>query len=93
MSRVGIEEAATIGADHLDRFLRRHRTHGQGLHLGIHVFQHRLAAGIVDRLTVSADFGLLIIQRLHDGGFFIRIEILDHALTDQEHGENHRQRQ
>ena len=33
MRRVGVHEAATVGAQHLDRFLRSDRAHGQRLGL------------------------------------------------------------
>ncbi len=36
MGGVGVKEAATVGAQHFDRFLRRHRSHRQCL---LHAFQ------------------------------------------------------
>ncbi len=91
--RVGIEEPAAVGAQHLDGLLRGDRAHGQFLRRAGHVLHApahpcRLSwAGRRHRL------GLLIGGGLQRGDVLVRVEVLDHALADQEHREYQRQRQ
>jgi hypothetical protein len=57
MGRVGVEEAAAVGAQHLDGFLRSNRAHGQGLLGGFGVFHDRVALVIFQRLAVGPFLG------------------------------------
>ena len=54
---VGVEEAAAVGAEHLDGLLRGDRAHGQRLRRGPGVFHHRLALGVLQRLAVGPFLG------------------------------------
>jgi hypothetical protein len=55
--RVGVEEAAAVGAEHLDGFLRGHRPHGQGLLVGALRFGHRFALGILQGWPAASSLG------------------------------------
>ena len=88
VGRVGIEEAAAIGAQHLDGFLRGHRAHGQGLLLGLRIFHHGHTLGIHDCLASGVQLGLLERRHLDGLHFLVRIQILDHTLAHQKYGEH-----
>jgi hypothetical protein len=91
--RVGVEEAAAVGAKHLDRLLRSNRTHRQGL--------RRVEAGsvtgvallVLQRLAVGVELGIVVCRDLQRRHFLVGSEVLDHALTGQEQREKQRQRQ
>ena len=91
--RICIEKAATVGTDHLDRFLRRDRTHGNRLGRCDDALHQRLALGILERLAIGAGFRHRIGDRIDQLDFLVSGEILDHALPHQEHGKQQRQRQ
>jgi len=56
--RVGIEEAAAIGAELLDRFLRGDRPHGEDLFFGGRLLGHRMPAASFSGLPAASSFGL-----------------------------------
>ncbi len=79
MSAVGVEKTATIRAQHLDRFLRSHRTLGN--HLVGNCIHHRLAILAHARLPVGPQMrDLLWFDQLRR---VVRSEILHHALRNQ----------
>ena len=85
---VGIDIAAAIGAEHLDRDLRSHRALHDGLRVHDLVDHDRFAVGTVDDLAVRIgllDGSGIRLQRL---GHRVRLEVLDHALRDKHHGEH-----
>ena len=71
MGRVGVEEAAAVGAQQLDRFLRGHRTHRQRLGLRDRRVGDRLAGRVQHRLALRVHARLVVVQRL-DG---LRLDI------------------
>ncbi len=54
---VGVEEAATVGAEHLDRLLRRDRAHRQGLRLRGGFLGDGVALGILERIACASILG------------------------------------
>ena len=93
MRRVGVHEAAAVGAEHLDRFLRGDRAHGQGLGRLRNGFGHGIALVVLDRLASSVELGHVVLGGLHGRHVLVGIEVLDDALADQEHGIDQRDRQ
>ncbi len=81
MRAVGVEEAAAVRAEHLDRFLRGHRALRDDL----------LGDGLRGGLAVGARHGDLL--RLNQRGFVVGPEILHHSLRhkDQRHDQAYRQ--
>ena len=84
MRRVDVEEAAAVGAEHLDRDLRSGRAHRQRLLVGALVLHHRLALVVLQRLAVGARLGLLVLHDLERLHFLVGVEVLHHALLHQE---------
>ena len=84
MCRVGVEEAAAVGAQHLDRDLRGHRAHRQRLLVGALVLHHRLALVVLHRLAVGAQLGLLVLDDLERLHVLVGVEVLHHALLHEE---------
>ena len=79
MRAIGIEEAATIGAEFLDNLLRGHRTLRNGLRgNSVH---YRFAGGIYRGLTVRVH--VLDLLRLHQLHGVVGLQVLHHALRDQ----------
>jgi hypothetical protein len=72
MRAVGVEKAATVGAEHLDAFLRRDRTEGDQL------LAYLLRNGLAVRSRQRN--GL----RLHKLRARVRLEGLHHALRNEE---------
>ena len=56
MRGVGVDVTAAVGAEHLDRDLRRHRTLHDVLLVDGLFFHHRLAVSVLDRLAWSFFF-------------------------------------
>ena len=88
MRCVGVDVSAAIGAEHFHRDLRRHRTlhdilFGHGL-----LLHDRLPSSIDDRLPVFVHFRDGDLHRLDQSGFGVGLEVLNHALRHQEHGEH-----
>ena len=91
--RVDVEEAAAVRAELLDGDLRRRRTHrdellrhGRRLRLRLSaVVEHRVAVGVLHRGRRR--------RRLNERHGAVGIEVLDHALRDEDQREHQRQRQ
>ncbi len=90
---VGVRVTAAVGAKHLDGHLRRHRTLNNRLRVERLVFHHRISLGINDGFSIRIVFldgnGL----RLHQFRRRVRLEILNHALRDEEQREHKADRQ
>ena len=84
MRRVGVEEAAAVGAEHLDRFLRGHRPHGQGLRPRRGGIGDDRAGGVPDRLAGAVEPGRLVVDGLQRSHVLVGGEVLDAALADQD---------
>jgi hypothetical protein len=84
MRRVGVEETATVGAQHLDRFLRSDRAHGQRLGLGFGRFGDDGALSSFKRLTSGIELGRVVAGHFQRRHFLVGVEILDDALAGQE---------
>ena len=80
MCRIGIQEATTIGAQLLNRFLRSNRSHRQGLGLRGHILQNRLALVVLHRIASRIQFRLLVRLRLNGDDILVGVEILNHAI-------------
>jgi hypothetical protein len=93
VGRVGIEEAAAVGAQHLDGLLRSDRAHGQGLLVGFGVFHDGLPLSSFRAWPSGAVFGHLVGRGLQRGHLLVAVEVLDHALPHEEDREHQRQRQ
>ena len=94
MRRVGVEEAAAVGAEHLDRFLRGDRAHRQGLGRRRRPASVTgVALVVLERLAGGIELGLVVLGHLQRRHVLVGVEVLDHALADQEHGEDQRDRQ
>ncbi|KAG1177239.1 hypothetical protein G6F35_016403 [Rhizopus arrhizus] len=83
MRRVGVEEAAPVGAQQLDGFLRGDRAHRQRLRRGDGGIGHGLALGIQDRLALGVHARLVVMQGFHRLHVLVGAEVLDHALADE----------
>ena len=83
MCRVGIEKTASVGAQHFDGFLRRHRPHGEGLRARLHVFHDWVAFVVFQGLAIRTIFRLLVAGDFQRRHILVRIKILDHALPSQ----------
>ena len=88
MGGVGIEEAAAVGAQHLDGHLGGHGTLGNRLGLDLDVFHHRVALGVLDLLAAGVLLGHLGGIRIEHLGGLVGAEVLDHPLGDQKHGKH-----
>ena len=93
MGRVGVEEATTVSAQHLDGLLRGHRAHGQGLRGRLGILCHCHALGVQHRLTRGIQFGILELRHLHGAHILVGVKVLDDALAHQKNGKHKRQRQ
>ena len=94
--RVGVEDAAAVGAEQLDRFLRGERAHRQGLRLRRYRFGQHLSFGVLERLAVEAIVFETrgFVRRGFDRACRLeRVEVLDCALVGQEKGVSDRERQ
>ena len=85
MRRIGVGEAAAVGAQHLDGHLGGHGPLGDRLGLDLGVFHHRVALGVINRVTGSVFLGDLSSKRFHHLGGIVGLEVLDHPLGDQKH--------
>ncbi len=93
VGRVGAEKPPAIGAQLLDRLLRRHWPHGQNLLGDGHGLLHRLPGGIAHRLARGVQLGRHVGRGLQRGDGRVGREGLDDALADQGHRQQHRQGQ
>ena len=90
MRRVRVEEAAAVGADHLDRLLRGDRAHRQRLRgLGFR-FLDRLAGRVDDRLAVGVGLRDREGHRLHHRDRGVGREVLHDAAAGEEQREQRR---
>ena len=90
MRRVGVEEAAAVGAEHLDRFLRGDRAHRDRLLVGLVVLHHRVALGVLDGVALGIDLRRLVGRHLQRRHVLVRLEVLDHALADEDERDDDR---
>ena len=93
MRGIDVEEATAIGAELLDRDLGGSRTDGDGLPNFRDGCHDRLARGVLQCLAVGIQFRLFVLHRLAEFDGLRRREGLHHALADQHHSQNQRQRQ
>ena len=73
-----------VGPEHLDRHLRGHRPLHDGLRLHDLFFRDRVPLPVLDRLPLGVRFRSVHGHRLDEPCAFIRLEVLDHPLGDQE---------
>ena len=90
MRGIGIEKAAAVGAELLDGFLRGDGPHGQNLGLSRDGLGDRVALVIQERFALAVCFRIIEGQLLDRGRVAIGMNVLDHALTDEGHGEERR---
>ena len=81
---VGVRVPAPVGPEHLDRHLRGHRPLHDGLRLHDLFFRDRVPLLVLDRLPLGVHFRGVHGHRLDEPGAFIRLEVLDHPLGNQE---------
>ena len=93
MRGVGVDIAAAVGAEHLDRDLRSHRPLHDGLFGDGLFFHHRFAVGSVDRLAFVILLFDLDLHRLDQRGLGVGLEILNHALRHEKDREDEADRQ
>ena len=93
MRRVGVDVAAAIRAEHFDRDLRRHRALHDELFVHGLVFHDSFAVFVHHRLAFVVHLGHGNLIRLNELRLRVRLEILDHALRHEEHGEHEADRQ
>jgi hypothetical protein len=95
--RVGVEEAAAVGAEHLDRQLRGDRAHRELLRRGRLVLHHRpalvVAFRVDQRLAVGAEHRGLPGHGLQGLDILVGLQVLDHAQAGQHQREDEGQRQ
>ncbi len=86
MGGIRIHEAAAVGPEHLDGYLRGHGTLEDRLGVNFFIFHYRFPLGILQSLTAGILF--LDLSRVWFDQFrrIIGLEILDHPLGDQEEG-------
>ena len=93
VGRVGVEEAATVGAQHLDGQLRGHGAHGQRLGGLCGGLGDRSALGVQHRLACAIELGGVVVDRLQRLHWRVRRQVLDYALACKHHGQHQRQGQ
>ena len=86
MGCVRVDIAAAVRAKHLDRDLRSHRSLHNRLRSNRGINKHWIAVLPGDRLAVVIELGDLGRERFNQRGRGVRLEILDHALPDEEGG-------
>ena len=85
---VGVRIAAAVGAEHLDGDLRGHRALDDGLLGHGLLFHHGFAIGAFDGLALVVLLLHRELHRLQQLGLGVRLEVLDHALRHEKHGEH-----
>ncbi len=90
VSGVGIQEAAAVGSEFLDRFLGSHRSHGQRLRSGAEVFHHRIAGRILDGRACGIHLGLAVRDGLDSRDVLVSAEILYDSLRHEHQGKHGR---
>jgi hypothetical protein len=93
MRGVRIEEAATVGAEHLDRFLRSHRAHCDGLLRDRRIDGHGVALRVLHRVALRIELRRRIRGGLQRRHVLVSLEVLDHALAHKDRGDNRGHRQ
>ncbi len=93
MRRVRVVVAAAVGAELLDRDLRRGRAERQRLFDDRHFLRHILAGGVLHRIAggILDRFGLR--SRLQQRHVFVGLEILRHPLRNQNQRQDQCERQ
>ena len=81
---VGVGVPAPVGPEHLDRHLRGHRPLHDGLRLHDLFFRDRIPLPVLDRLPLGVLFGASTVIGSTSRARFIRLEVLDHPLGNQE---------
>ncbi len=64
--RVGVEEAAAVGPQFLDRLLGSDRPHRNGDFLDRHPLGHRVTIGILKRASLIVHHWFVVAYRLHE---------------------------
>jgi hypothetical protein len=93
MRRVRVEESAAIGTQNLDGLLRCHRPHGQRLSVGRGGLGQRIALGVLERHAGGVELGVVVLECLDRRHILVGVEVLNDALTHEEHRERAAQRQ
>ncbi len=93
VGRVGVEEAAAVGPQLLDRLLGGDRPHGDGDLLDRHALGDRVALGILERVALVVQLRLVVAGRLDQRHGLVGAEVLDHPLGDQDEGGDQGDRQ
>src|SRR3984885_4918795 len=93
MRGIGVEKAAAIGTQHLDRLLRGDGAHAQGLGVRRQGLGNGFALGIFQRLPGGVEFGLGVRQGLHRGDVLVGVEVLDDPLAHENQPQEQRDRQ
>ena len=94
MRGVGVEEAAAVGAELLDRHLRGDRAHRQRLRLSVVTFSITgLPCGVLDRVAVRHRSSAAGRSSAAAASRPCTPEVLHHALADEQQREHDRQRQ
>ncbi len=88
MRGIRVQEAATVGAKLLDRFLRRNGTHGQGLGGRGGRLGDRVAFLILQRLAVRAVLRIVVFDRLDQRDVDVGCEVLHDTLAYQPEGQH-----
>ena len=89
MRRIGIEEAAAVGAQHLDGFLRGHRAHGQCLGVrGRGSRSRHCPAASFSGDPAASSFGICRSSALERASLLVGLEILNHALAHEDMATN-----
>src|SRR4029453_2380990 len=83
VSSVGVNVAAAIGPQHLDRYLRSHRPLHDTLRIYRGIDKDRLAVASNHRLTAFIQLRHLRGEGFHQRGRSIRFEILDYTLRNE----------
>ena len=83
---IGIEKAAAVCPQHLDRHLRCHGTLGDGLGVDRLLLHDRISLGIQELLACCILLGDLNDGRFHEQGRIVGLEILDRSLGNEKEG-------
>ena len=81
--RVGVEEAAAVGAQFLDRLLRSDRPQSDDLLLGGRLLCDGIAGSVFHRVTGGIHLRIVVGNRFHCRHGLIGGQVLHHALADQ----------
>ena len=94
MRRIGVEEAAAVGAELLDRLLRGDGPQRQGLLLRRGALHDGAAGLVIHGIAGRIELWLLVGEGLEGGDVLVGAEVLHHALPheqDRQHGRDRQQ--